>query len=242
MSQKKLYHIECPKCGHPQEVELYDSINVSSDNTLREDLMGNRLNGVECSSCHFEFRVDKSMLYHDPARNVMIYWIPVGPEDRTRGQQEFRDTIAQMTSVVPDSMALPEIHLVFTRTELVERIFVCEAGLNARIIEYMKYMLYLKNVEKYPPAQYMFLFNAHDSTTDELCFVVQDAETHQFESVVSYRRDAYEALAQTFDQDDQTATLLELFPGPCVNARSVLLREQEVTVEDIDGPRLEEAP
>lgn len=232
MSQKNSYHIQCPKCGQAQEVELYDSINVQSDRALRDELMANRLNGVICCACEFAFRVDKSMLYHDPVRNVMIYWIPAGPEDRKVGQKEFRDSIAKMTSIVPDSMELPEIHLVFTRTELVERIFVCEAGLNARIIEYMKYMLYLKNTQKYPASEYAFLFNAHDSTTDQLCFVVQEEGTREFESVVSYQRDAYDALVETFDRDDQTATLLELFPGPYLNARTLLQQDEEVPVQD----------
>jgi hypothetical protein len=230
MSQKQIYPIRCPKCGVQEDVELYDSINVQTDANLREELMANRLNGVVCSSCAFEFRVDKSMLYHDPSRDLMIYWIPVGPDDRKRGQQEFRDTIAQMTAVVPDQMNLPEIHLVFTRTELVERIFVCEAGLNARIVEYMKYMLYLKNIKQYPPADCVFLFNAHDSSTDQLCFVIQDAETLKFESVLSYERAAYDALLETFDQDEQTATLLELFPGPYMNARDLLREDGEVAV------------
>lgn len=232
MSQKKTYHIQCPKCEGGQDVALYDAINVQTDANLREELMGNRLNGVTCSACGFAFRVDKSMLYHDPTRNLMIYWIPVGPEDRKRGQKEFSDSIARTTSVVPDGMALPEIHLVFTRTELVERIFVCEAGLNARIVEYMKYMLHLKNIEKYPPGDWQFLFNAHDSSSDQLCFVIQDAASQKFESVISYERKAYDALVETFDRDDQTATLLELFPGPYMNARALLMQDEEVAVQE----------
>ena len=240
MSQKKKYPIKCPKCSRMQDVELYDSVNVQTDAGLREELMANRLNGVECVSCGFEFRVDKPMLYHDPSRNLMIYWIPAGPEDRKKGQKDFRDTIAQMTSRVPDNLALPEIHLVFSRIELVERIFVCEAGLNARIIEYMKYMLYLKNMQKYPPSECVFLFNAHDSTTDQLCFVVQETASRRFDSMVSYKREAYDALAETFDRDDQTATLLELFPGPYMNARSLLMQDGEVPVPD-EGSAAEES-
>ena len=228
MAQTRKYAIQCPKCGHPQEVDLYESVNVQTDVSLREAVMTNSLNAVECSGCGFAFRVEKALLYHDPGRKLMIYWIPAAMENREQGQGEFQDTMARMTSMIPDNLDLPSIHLVFSRTELVERIFTCEAGLNPRIIEYMKYMLYLRNMEKYPPASCILLFNAEDSTTDQLCFVVQNAETSQYDSVISYKREAYTALAEMFDRDDQTATLLELFPGPYVSARALLLQEARV--------------
>ena len=136
---------------------------------------------------------------------------------------------ARMTALIPEDMMLPELHLVFTRTELVERIFLREAGLKVRVIEYVKYMIFSKNYEQLNPAVKALLFNAEDSTPDKLVFVVQDEESRKLESVFEYQRSAYNGLCEMFDQDEQTATLLEMFPGPHISARRLLLQEQQVT-------------
>lgn len=228
MSQQHRYSICCPQCAHQDEIELFDSLNVSEDPTLRDQLMGNRINAVTCQSCGFEFRVDKPLLYNDPGHNIMIYWIPTSLDQHDKGVADFRRTMTQMTSAMPQGVDLPEIHLVFTRTELVERVFLREAGLNERIIEYIKYLIYVKNIDKVSPEDKALLFNAEDSNDDSLCFVVQDSDSNQLESVFEYSRKAYDGICEMFDQDDQTATLLELFPGPHMSARSLLLSETEV--------------
>lgn len=227
MSQQTSYPITCPHCHAAQEVALYDSVNVQTDPELRDALMENRLNAITCRECGFAFRIDKPLLYNDPDQRMLIYWIPVARERIEEGEAQFQATVAELASLVPDQMALPELHLVITRTELVERIFLREAGLNERIIEYIKYMIYTKNLAQLAPQEKILLFNAEDSTADSLCFVVQDAATRRLESVFEYRREAYEAMCEMFDDDEQTASLYEIFPGPYISARALLLREQE---------------
>lgn len=228
MSQQKTYSIACPQCGHEQEVLLFDAINADREPELRDALMENRLNAVDCAACDFAFRVDKPLLYHDPGRRLMIYWIPTADDQHEQGEAAFRESLSSMTALMPTDVPLPEIHLVFNRTELVERIFLREAGLNERVIEYIKYMIYAQNMDRVSPEQKILLFNAEDSGEQQLCFVVQDAGTRKLESVFEYKRSAYTALCEMFDRDEQTATLLELYPGPHINARSLLLRQSEV--------------
>lgn len=225
MSERSKYRISCPKCGHAQDVELYDSVNVVENPGLRDDLMANRLNSVTCAQCGFSFRVDKALLYHDPARKIMIHLQPL--QDRPRGdaERQFSESLDAVNGLLPASIHIPRVHLVFTRTELVERIFLLEAGLNDRVIEYVKYMIYSRNLNKVNPAEKALLFDTQDSTAEALCFVIQDVKTQALEGVLQYSREAYKALCEMFDQDDQTARLLELFPGPHVSARALLLKE-----------------
>lgn len=229
MSQQKSYPIACPRCRHEQEVNLFDAINADREPALRDALMENRLNAVDCEVCGFSFRVDKPLLYHDPSRRLMIYWIPTPEDQHERGEEAFRESLSGMTALMPTDLPLPEIHLVFNRTELVERIFLREAELNERIIEYIKYMIYAQNLSRVSPEDKVLLFNAEDSGDQSLCFVVQDVDTRKLESVFEYKRSAYTALCEMFDRDEQTATLLELFPGPHINARSLLLRQSGVS-------------
>ena len=75
MSTKK-FTISCPSCGVSQEVELHESINVQSNPELKQSLLENRLNRVDCSDCETGFRVDMPMLYSDPEHQLMVHWIP----------------------------------------------------------------------------------------------------------------------------------------------------------------------
>jgi hypothetical protein len=228
MSQELKYQISCPKCSNELDVTLFESINVESDPSLRDALMENKLNGVTCPACDFSFRVDKPLLYCDPTRKLFIYWLPTADNLYDTGTESFQETVAKMSGLVPDSVAMPEIHLVFTRTEMVERIFLNEAGLDERVIEYIKYLIFTKNLDQLVPAEKALLFNAEDSTDESLVFVVQDVETRKLESVITYSRSAYQAFCEMFDQDDQTAILLEMFPGPYISARALLIQESEV--------------
>ena len=225
MSEINKYTITCPQCSVDQEVELYDSVNVREAPALRDELMSNQLNTVECPHCGFQFRVDKQLLYHDPEHRVMIYWFPGKEEDYHHNRDLFLQTLQSLDTALPDEFDPPVVHLVFTRSELVERIYLLEAGLNERVIEYIKYMMYSRNLERLNPRDKMILFNAQDSNEQALCFVTQNMETLQLEELLEYDRNAYDGLMEMFDQDDQTAQLMELFPGPHVSARALLLED-----------------
>lgn len=225
MSEQRTYSIVCPRCKHPMDVQLYDSINVKVAPELKEKLMLNQVNAVTCQKCELGFRVDKPLLYSDPSRQMLIYWIPTCEDAYDEGEEEFGSWVREMSSVLPEGVRAPDVHLVFTRIELVERIFMLENKLDERIIEYIKYLIYNRNVGKINPAEKALLFNAEDSSDENLCFVVQDLKTRQLETVLKYGRDAYKALCETFNHEDKTGDLLELFPGPYISARSQLLRE-----------------
>ncbi|MGB4240985.1 MAG: hypothetical protein WBK37_06770, partial [Kiritimatiellia bacterium] len=77
-----------------------------------------------------------------------------------------------------------------------------------------------------PAANKNLLFNAQDSTDDQLCFVVQDRQTQKLEAVLNFARADYEALVNVFDSDEQLALLEEQFPGPYYNGRQRFLRDQ----------------
>lgn len=225
MSQTNIYPISCPKCGAVGDTTLFDAINVAEEPVLREQLLANELNSVRCGGCQFSYRVDKPLLYNDPNRHAMIYLIPTELDDQSDGEQQFQRLIAHISSALPPNLHPPEVHLVFSRTELVERIFLIEVGLQPRVVEYIKYSMFAQNIDTLDPNEKVLLFNAEDSTDEMLCFVVQDHESKQLESVLQYSRQAYRGLCEMFDQDDRTASLLEMFPGPYLSARTLLIRE-----------------
>jgi len=159
MSISKTYSIRCPECGREQAVELYDSINVAQEPNLKNELYKNRLNRVRCIGCDTSFRIDKPLLYHDADRNILIHWMPDTVMSREEILDEFDRTMEDLRGALPPDMASPRVRLVFTRAELVELVFIIEAGMEERVVEYIKYTIYARNMDRLPPAEKQLLLN-----------------------------------------------------------------------------------
>lgn len=232
MSATSTYTITCPKCEQPEHVELHDAINVTEEPELKEKFLRNQINRVVCSQCDMDFRVDKNLLYTDLERRILCYLMPCSLAELEETRRAFEEKSSMMRQITPSGLNAPELHLVISRAELVERIFLCEAGLNPRLIEYIKYIIHVRNPERANPRTTQLLFNAEDSTDTILLFMVQDLSSGQFTGALEYGRAAYKALEQALEKnDDQAATIMELFPGPYISARANILHEEDV--EDV---------
>ncbi len=223
MSARKTYTIRCPHCEREQTVELYDTVNVSQEPDLKTALYENRLNRVECPGCDAVFRVDKPLLYHDADHRILIHWMPDTAVTREEILDEFDRSMDELRAALPAEMDPPRVRLVFTRPELVELIFIVEAGMDERVVEYVKYTIHTRNMERVPPQTRQLLLNVQDSTEDELLFAVQNIETGELEELLRYPRAAYQNVCEMYERNAEE--FLELFPGPCISARDRLLRE-----------------
>lgn len=223
MSAQKTYNIRCPQCGHEQKVELYDSINVAQQPELKTALFENRLNRIQCSGCDASFRVDKPLLYHDPDRNMLIHWMPDTAVSREEILDEFDRSMEELRAALPEEIEPPRVRLVFTRAELVELIFIIEAGMDERVIEYIKYTIHMQNPRRVPPMEKHLLLNVQDSTAEELLFAVQNAATFELEDILRYPRKAYRSVREMYRQNPDELT--DLFPGPYISARGALMAE-----------------
>ncbi len=226
MSISRTVNITCPSCGTQQDVQLYDAITVDAEPQLKDALMHNQLNRVDCADCELSFRVDLPMLYNDPANKILIHWIPENEETpREQVLEEFDRAMEHMNSLLPDDVEVPSVRLVLTRVELVELIFLIEAGLNQRVVEYVKYSIYTRNLEKIDPHKVRLLLNVQDSPEEELCFVQQNVQTLELGGILRYGRAAYESLCELFEETPDE--FLDMFPGPCISARNLLLEDEE---------------
>ena len=222
----KTFNIKCPSCGVPQDVELHESVNVAAEPELKQELLENRLNRVECADCDADFRVDMPLLYSDPAHNILVHWIPeTNALSKEEIIEDFDRSLEQINAMVPPDIAVPNVRLVLTRVELVELIFMIEAEMNERVVEYVKYSIYTRNIEKVPPEQFRLLLNVQDSSDEELCFVMQDAGDQKLGKELRYGRAAYNSMCELYDETPEE--FIEMFPGPCINARNLLLEESE---------------
>jgi hypothetical protein len=208
-----------------QDVRLHEAINVQTDPELKEALMHNQLNRIECADCDASFRVDLPLLYNDPQHKILIHWVPeTDGVEQEKILEDFEQSLEQMNEMLPDDVDAPSVRLVLSRVELVELIFMIEAGLNQRVVEYVKYSIYTRNMEKVAPHKYRLLLNVQDSTDDELCFVMQDVQDQTLGNILRYGRSAYQSMCDLYAEDPDE--FLDMFPGPCVSARQLLLEDE----------------
>ncbi|MDF7826646.1 CpXC domain-containing protein [Pontiellaceae bacterium B12227] len=226
MSISRTVNISCPSCGTQQDVRLYDAVNVNTDPELKDALMQNQLNRIQCVDCELSFRVDKPVLYNDPKLKMLIHWVPESAEmDREAILAEFEQSLDQMNEMMPEDEKVPNVRLVMSRVELVELIFLLEAGLNQRVVEYVKYSIYTRNLEKIDPHQFRLLLNVEDSTDEEFCFVMQDVQSQELGQLLRYGRAAYDSMVELYKENADEFT--DMFPGPYISARDLLLEEAE---------------
>jgi hypothetical protein len=197
---------------------------------LKVALFENRLNRIQCESCEASFRIDKPLLYNDPDRGILIHWMPDTAVAREEILDEFDRSMEELRFALPDDMEPPRVRLVFTRAELVELIFIIEAGMEERVVEYIKYTIHTQNMKRLPPAEKQLLLNVQDSTTEELLFAVQNTGTFELEDVLRYPRAAYRGVCDMHRKNPEE--FAELFPGPYISARGALMAEGIVDSED----------
>lgn len=187
--------------------------------------MQNQLNRIECVDCGANFRVDMPLLYNDPENKILIHWFPE-TEGVSREQvlEDFDVAMEQMSAMTQAGEEMPTVRLVLSRVELIELIFMIEAGLDQRAVEYVKYSIHTRNMESIDPNQYCLLLNVQDSTDEELHFVKYDVQEKKLGKELRYGRPAYESICELCKEEP--TEFLEMFPGPYICARNLLLEDE----------------
>jgi len=69
--------ITCPVCGQPFGAILERILDVRIDPTVKERLLGGRINLVTCPHCGYRGAVGTPLLYHDPTKKLAIVYVPM---------------------------------------------------------------------------------------------------------------------------------------------------------------------
>ena len=233
MATKKVYELRCPHCGAEVAAELWEAVDGGDDGERRA-LLNGEVNRVTCAACGKGFRVDKAVVYKDAEAGIFVQYDPVtGGKSLEEVEALFQKARATLEGSLGDDM--PEIHLTVEWPELIERIYLLEEGLNARLVEHIKYVLYSRNPGKLDAEKKSLLFDAEDSTEEALCFVVQDRASKRLEAVLNFARSDYEALENAFSGDGGALLLEEEFPGGYWSGRRKFLADRAEGMGGMEG-------
>jgi len=163
MTQWRIEEISCPECGQVQTVDIWDSINVTHDPQLREKLFKNEINVFLCDHCGAFYDSLLDWLYHDMEKKIMIF---VQHSDRNL-REEMKESEKWYP---PELLEGRKTRIVHERNHLIEKINIFENGLDDRVIEALKIVLWVKmNRDGFEVNANEFLFAGFDEN-GELVF------------------------------------------------------------------------
>lgn len=131
MTQSSRIASVCSHCGEKHNVEVYNSINVSLDASLKEKVLDGSLFMWECPHCGTTNLIQGRPLYHDPAERLMIW---VTGEDETLEEQT-RGLFSKL-----EEMKSYTLRFVRDTGTLIEKLKIFDAGLDDVTVEMCKYI------------------------------------------------------------------------------------------------------
>lgn len=86
----------CPFCQHPNEAEVWSSINTREDPELKDLLLGGELNMMECQACREYFYAEHFLLYHDQDMELIAFVYPNShAKEKQRWEEKTREDFAR---------------------------------------------------------------------------------------------------------------------------------------------------
>ena len=101
MSQVVRTTLSCPQCGTSFPAVVEQIIDVGRDPQAKQRFLSGRINMIACPQCGNTFAVGTPLLYHDPAKKLLIVHVPMQLNVST---QEREGVIGDLTRRVVDSV------------------------------------------------------------------------------------------------------------------------------------------
>lgn len=97
--------ITCPNCGTPYVAEVHQVIDVGRQPELKQMLLSGQLNLAICPSCGTGGQLATAMLYHDPAHELFMIYVP---QELGLDQMQQQQYVGRLTREVIDNTPLEQ--------------------------------------------------------------------------------------------------------------------------------------
>lgn len=145
MSVKHTQQISCLKCKKKSDFEFYGSINTMLDPTLKQRVKNFDIFKFICPHCGSEQFVNYSFLYHQMEDKLMIFYCQ-DEEEVAKVRSLYADDFdtALNAQGVNERIDTTDYRrrIVIGADNLVEKIRIFDAGLDDRLVEIYKVLLY----------------------------------------------------------------------------------------------------
>ena len=138
--------VNCPRCRQPIPADIQQLFDVSQDPQAKARLLSGAVNMAVCPHCGFEGPLSTPMVYHDPAKELLLTYfppemgMPVNEQERVIGP-----LIKQVSDSLPMEMRkgyLLRPQTMLTFDGMIEKI-LAEDGITKEMIEHQRSQLKL---------------------------------------------------------------------------------------------------
>lgn len=145
MSVKHTQQIACLKCKKKSDFEFYGSINTMLDPTLKQRVKNFDIFKFICPHCGSEQFVNYSFLYHQMEDKLMIFYCQ-DEEEVAKVRSLYADDFDTALNAQGERETIDTTgyrrRIVIGADNLVEKIRIFDAGLDDRLVEIYKVLLY----------------------------------------------------------------------------------------------------
>jgi len=121
VSRAETCEIQCPQCGHRQEMTRWHSVNASISPQAKAVLLNGHLHVFRCEKCSVQARLDVEVMYHDMGRRFCImYYPPVSLDNEKFFDRFTADAGLKLRALpeMPETEYIRRPHIVFDLDEM----------------------------------------------------------------------------------------------------------------------------
>ena len=139
MSLQSTIKYACPKCKHKQKITKWETVNVDLNPEIKQKILtGFDFFSQHCDRCGTKTIVFHSFLYHDMSRNLLIYF--ASDQDSYDSFMASKGKSFEIIHKLSPSKYTCRVIPGGWRS-FQEKIHILDAGLDDRIIEFVKTMM-----------------------------------------------------------------------------------------------------
>ena len=205
-----LTQVECPNCGFDIETDITTTIRPN-DQSLT-NLFNGELNNVICNQCAKEFLFETPLVFKSENDDYIIYYNPeIAQSEWLTAEDHMQKALdASLENLDPEDR--PECRLTLTRNEFIEKIALCLADLDDKLIEYLKFHIYQQE-SGYNPETQSLLYDFSRSDNDILEFTVLDKIKGKVTQNTQTPIEALEQMRSQLEAENCPIDLDEVFGG-----------------------------
>ncbi|MCD9853410.1 CpXC domain-containing protein [Epilithonimonas sp. JDS] len=116
----------CPHCNFEQELEYYQTVNITLQPELKNKVLSGKMNENICSNCKKEINIVSGFLYHDMKNQIMLELSMTDEEVNDEGKNKIIENMVTQGYIY---------RKVYEYEKLIEKINIFDSKLNDLVVE-----------------------------------------------------------------------------------------------------------
>ena len=171
--------VGCPQCGQQVAVPSCGHVDAERDPALRQAILQDTLQAVNCPCCQAEVRAEPGLTFSDAAAGLWVTALPHGQMGDWRTLEP--EALDALRRAHGQQNALGIERLVFGWRALREKLLAFDAGLDDVTLEKLKLLL-MRDMQE-PPLPFGAELRLGEVSADSLVITVLDRQGQALESL-----------------------------------------------------------